>query len=131
MKTTLIAVAAALAFSALPAAQAQAQAQVTIPQAQASASVYMAPDQFRDYANIYRLSNGQVVQFTQSGNHFFTQVDHGKRVRIMPVSTKEFVTAQGARIVFREDGDEVGISNFEKLPMAQALPANTIVMARR
>ncbi|KQQ47434.1 hypothetical protein ASF61_01945 [Duganella sp. Leaf126] len=128
MKTILIAVAAALAFSAVPAAQAQDN----MPQVNVSAgSVYLAPDQFRDYANLYRLSNGQVVQFTQSGNHFFTQVDHGKRVRIIPVSTKEFITAQGTRIVFRESGDEVGISNFEKLPMAQALPANTIVMARR
>ena len=71
------------------------------------------------------------MQFTQSGNHFFTQVDKGKRVRILPVAINEFVTEQGTRIVFREYGDEVGISNFEKLPMAEILPANTMVVARR
>lgn len=130
MKTILTAVAAALAFSALPAAHAQ-QIQENIPQVKVSGRIYVSPGQFLEYANAYRLSNGQLVQFTQSGNHFFTQVDKGKRVRILPVAINEFVTEQGTRIVFREYGDEVGISNFEKLPMAQILPANTMVVARR
>jgi hypothetical protein len=77
------------------------------------------------------LSNGQKLAFTQSGNHYYAQVDQGKRVRIRAVSDNEFYTEQGARIVFREYGEEVGISNFEKLPMAQVLPANTMVVARR
>ena len=127
MKTTLIALAAALAFSALPAAHAQNNLQ----QIKVSGRTYVSPDQFHDYASAYRLSNGQVVQFIQSGNYYFAQVDHGKRVRIQAVSSTEFVTDSGARIIFRESGDEVGISNFEKLPMAQILPANTMVVARR
>ena len=130
MKTTLIALAATLAFSALPAAHAQ-QIQENIPQVKVSGRIYVSPSQFLDYASAYRLSNGQLVQFTQSGNHFFTQVDKGKRVRMLPVAINEFVTEQGTRIVFREYGDEVGISNFEKLPMAQILPADTMVVARR
>ena len=61
----------------------------------------------------------------------YTQVDKGRRVRVIPVSNKEFISEEGARIVFRDYGEEVGISNFEKLPMAQILPANTMVVARR
>ena len=131
MKNTLIAIAATLAFSALPAAYAQdstPQVKVAAPQQKAYT---IASGQFADFAQAYRLSNGQKVSFTQSGNHYFAQVDQGKRVRIRAVSDTEFYTEQGARIVFRDAGDEVGISNFEKLPMAQVLPANTMVMARR
>ena len=127
MKTTLIALAAALAFSAIPAAHAQD----TMQQVKVSGRSYVSPQEFQEYASAFRLSNGQKVQFTQSGNHYFAQVDQGKRVRIRPVSSNEFVTESGARIVFRNAGDEVGISNFEKLPMAQVLPANTMVVARR
>jgi hypothetical protein len=131
MKNTLIAIAATLAFSALPAAYAEEstpQVNVAAPQQQ---SHVVTPGQFAEYAYGYRLSNGQKLAFIQSGNHYFAQVDQGKRVRIRAVSDTEFYTEQGARIVFREYGQEVGISNFEKLPMAQVLPANTMVVARR
>ena len=127
MKTTLIALAAALAFSALPAAHAQEN----IQQVKVSARITVQPGQFLDYGNAYRLSNGQLVRFIQSGNRYYTQIDKGQRVRMMPVAPDEFETEQGTRIVFRDYGDEVGISNFEKLPMAQVLPANTMVVARR
>ena len=127
MKTALIALAAALAFSALPAAHAQE----TMQQIKVSGGLYVAPSQLAEYANAYRLSNGQLLRFTQSGNHFYTQVDNSRRVRIMPVANNEFVSEQGARIVFSQYGDEVGVSNFEKLPMAQILPANTMGVARR
>ena len=127
MKTTLIALAAALAFSAVPAAYAQDN----VAKVNVSKPVYVSADQFNNYAHAYRLSNGQVVKFVQAGNAFFTQVDKSKPIRMTAVSDSEFVTAQGTRIAFREYGDEVGITNFEKLPMAQVLPANTIVIARR
>lgn len=130
MKTTLIALAAALAFSAVPAVHAQ-QLQENIPQVKVSSSFYVSPSELADYTNAYRLTNGQIVRFTQSGNRLYTQVDKGRRVRVIPVSNKEFISEEGARIVFRDYGDEVGISNFEKLPMAQILPANTMVVARR
>jgi hypothetical protein len=131
MKNTLIAVAATLAFSALPAAYAQnSTPQVNVAAVQQKTYV-VTPGQFAEYAYGYRLSNGQKLAFTQSGNHYYAQVDGGKRVRIRAVSDNEFYTEQGARIVFREYGEEVGISNFEKLPMAQVLPANTMVVARR
>jgi hypothetical protein len=132
MKNTLIALAAALTFSALPAAYAQdSTPQVNVGAPQSAATYTVTPNQFAEYAFTYRLSNGQKISFTQSGNRYFAQVDHGKRVRIRALSDHEFATEQGAHIMFREYGDEVGINNFEKLPMAQVLPANTMMVARR
>lgn len=127
MKNILIALAATFAFSALPAAHAQD----SLTQVQVGGHNMVTPAEFAEYANTYRLTNGQKVRFSQSGQRYFLQVDNSKRVRILPVTGQEFTTADGARIVFRDFGDEVGISNFEKLPMAQTLPANTMMMARR
>ena len=96
-----------------------------------TASYYVTPGEFADFKNTYRLSNGQLLQFTQDGNRFYTQIDKGQRVRIFASSPTVFVTDAGTRIVFTEQGDTVGIDNFEKLPMAAKLPANTMMMARR
>lgn len=97
-----------------------------------SASYYVTPVEFADFAHAYRLTNGQVLKFTQSGNLYFTQLDNGQRVRLFALSRDEFVTADGAKMIFGEDGDTVGVDNFEKLPMAAKLPPNTsIMMARR
>ncbi|SEN69071.1 hypothetical protein SAMN05428959_102927 [Duganella sp. CF517] len=92
---------------------------------------YMTPGDFAEFKNTYELTNGQMLQFTQNGNHFYTQLDNGERVRIFASSPTEFVTEAGTRIKFTDEGDTVGLSNFEKLPMAAKLPANTIMMARR
>ncbi len=93
---------------------------------------HVMPFEFADVNQAYRLSNGQVLKLTQTGNNYYAQLDHGKRVRLYPQSDKEFVTADGARVIFGDDGDTVGVDNFEKLPMAAKLPANTtITVARR
>jgi hypothetical protein len=129
MKTTLIALAATLAFSALPAAHAQTE--TSMQQVQVSGRYLVTPEDFTEFANTYRLTNGQKVKFSQSGDRYFAQVDTGKRVRIVPVANQEFMTADGAYIAFRSYGEEVAITNFDKLPMAQPQPANTLVVARR
>lgn len=135
MKTTLFNIAAALAItvSSLSAAHAQdASVQINATAGATSAHYHVTPAEFADFAHTYRLTNGQVLKFTQSGNHYFTQLDNGKRVRVFALSRDEFVTADGARMLFAEGGDTVGVDNFEKLPMAAKLPANTsIMMARR
>lgn len=139
MKNILLALAATLALSAVPAAQvhaqtpaqAQVQTEELVQQVQVRGRYRVNPEEFTEYARAYRLTNGQKVQFSQSGDRYFAQVDSGKRVRILPVADKEFTTADGAYIVFRDYGEEVGITNFDKLPMAQPQPANTMVVARR
>nr|WP_315395421.1 gel scht [uncultured Duganella sp.] len=128
MKTTrLIALAAALVLSSLSSAHAQeSSVQITKP-----SRYHLAASDFGDFKNAYELTNGQILKFTQSGNLFYAQLDKGQRVRIFAVSPTAFVTDAGTRISFTEQGQTVGISNFEKLPMAAKLPANTMMMARR
>ncbi|HEX8405947.1 MAG TPA: gel scht [Duganella sp.] len=137
MKTTLSSIAAALviAVSSMSAVHAQdpsVQINANAKAAYTTASYYVTPVEFADFAHAYRLTNGQVLKFTQSGNHYFTQLDDGKRVRVFALSRDEFVTADGAKMIFGEGGDTVGVDNFEKLPMAAKLPPNTtMMMARR
>lgn len=128
MKTTLFTIAAALALTSMSVAHAQ-DSSVQIKAK--SPHYYVTPGEFADFKNAYELTNGQILQFTQSGNHYYTQLDKGERVRLFAVSPTVFVTEAGSRIVFTEQGETVGISNFEKLPMAAKLPANTMMMAHR
>jgi hypothetical protein len=131
MKKTLFSIAAALAITSLTSMSA-AHAEDSSVQIKAKpARYYVTPGEFADFKNAYQLTNGQVLQFTQNGSHFYTQLDEGQRVRIFAASRTEFVTEAGTRIVFTEHGETVGVSNFEKLPMAAKLPANTMMMARR
>jgi hypothetical protein len=129
MKTILAGVAAALALSSLTAVHAEDMSvQIKPPALQ---RYHLLEQDFHDFKSTYQLENGQQITFSARMNHYYTQLQDGEKVRIYAVSPTAFVTASGARIEFREKGDTVGISNFEKLSVAGNLPANTIVMARR
>lgn len=129
MKTILFSIAAALAISSMSVAQAQ---DTSIPiQAEPARHTVMQED-FADLTDAYKLANGQILKFTENGGRYFTQLDKGKRVELSALSRGEFVTADGAKLIFSDDGHTVGVDNFEKLPMAAKLPANTtMMMARR
>ena len=133
MKNNLfsIAAAAALVMTSLTAMSAAHADDSSVQINAKPARYYVTPSEFADFKNAYHLTNGQILQFTQNGNHFFAQLDKGQRVRIFAASPTEFVTDAGTRIIFTEQGETVGINNFEKLPMAAKLPANTMMMARR
>lgn len=131
MKKTLFTLAATLALTTVTSMSA-AHAEDSSVQIKAKpARYYVTPREFADFKNTYELTNGQILQFTQNGNHYYTQLDKGERVRIFAASPTVFVTEAGTRISFSDQGQTVGISNFEKLPMAAKLPANTMMMARR
>ena len=127
MKTTLFSIAAALALT-LPAAHA-ADASVHIKAA--PGSYHLMQEEFHDYKKTYQLTNGQVVEFSQRMAHFYTQLNHGDRVEIFPVAKDVFVTGAGTRFEFRDEAETIGISNFEKLPLAGDLPAGTTMVASR
>ena len=132
MKKTLSSLAAAaLALTSLTSMTAAHAEERSVHITAKPARYYVAPGDFADFRNAYELTNGQILRFTQSGNQFYTQLDEGERVRIFASSPTAFVTEAGTRIVFTEQGETVGISNFEKLPMAAKLPANTMMVARR
>lgn len=125
MKTTLFGIAAALALTSMSAAYAQDPSVQIKP----TRGVLVMAEDFRDFQNTYQLTNGDLIAFSARMNHFYTQLGDGERVRIYPVARNVFVTESGARIEFRDEGDTVGIANFEKLSLAAKLPANTMMMA--
>jgi hypothetical protein len=134
MKSTLFSIAAAIT---LLGASALAQAQDSSVQVRASDTpktahrYYMQPYEFSDYRGLYQLTNGQRIAFRERMNRFYATLGDGEPVRIFPTSRNTFLTAEGAHIEFRDEGDTVAIANYERLPMAGNLPANTIIMAKR
>ncbi|MRW92537.1 gel scht [Duganella sp. FT80W] len=127
MKSILLGVVAALALTSLPAVHAE-DSSVSI-QAPRIARYYMDPVEFRTYSNTYQLENGQTINFRQRMTMMYTQLEDGRSVRIYAVSPKAFVTETGVRIEFRDEGETVAITDFQKLPMAKVQGSGTIVMA--
>jgi hypothetical protein len=131
MKTTLLAVAAAFALTSLSA--------VAAPQAGKTESVQIkAPDAFKpkaqdfqDYAYTYHLSNDDDIHFSQRVTHYYAEIRGQQKTEMFAVAPGVFLTAAGTRVEFQDDGYAVTISNYERLPMAQVLPANTTAVAGR
>jgi hypothetical protein len=132
MKSTLlsIAVAAALSIAAVGAQAAQDGAGDSV-QIKAPSGFRFEPQEFGDFRFAYALSNGETIRFTQRVAHYYAEIDGNPKVEIFPVAYGKFVTGAGTQLTFTEQGYELAIDNYERLPMAARLPANTIVMAKR
>ena len=132
MNTTLLKVAAAAALSIATLAHAAAPDNDSVKISAPSASDFrFKPQEFQDYLYAYRLSNGDKMKFTQKVAHYYAEVNGHKKVEIFPVAPGEFVTQAGTRISFQDEGAELTIDNYERLPMTASLPANTTVVATR
>jgi hypothetical protein len=134
MKSTLSRIAAAVAVASMFAAGAHAAAPDDAAESvriNAPTRYHLAPQEFQDYQNAYALSNGDSMKFSQRLNRYYTTVKGESRVEIFAVAPGEFVTRNGAKLKFTEDGEQLSISNYERLQVASTLPANTIVTARR
>lgn len=132
MKSTLLSMAVAAALSiAAAGAQAAPGADDASVQIKAAAGLRFQPQEFQDYLYSYALSNGDTMKFTQRVAHYYAEIKGNPKVEIFPVGPGEFVTSAGTRLKFADEGYELVIDNYERLPMAARLPANTIVMAKR
>ncbi len=134
MKTTLLslAVAAAWSIAAVASAAPAAAAEAASESIKISATRYhMEPQEFSDYQSSYRLNNGDTIRFTRQVGRFYTEIQGQARAEIFALGPAEFITRNGSRMVFDEQGDSLTVSNYERLPMTAQLPANTIVMAKR
>lgn len=148
MKKSFISAAAAIAILgtiAVPAVHAQ-DTSVPVP-APARSSYAPGAAEFLDYAHTYQLSNGQVAEFTQQGSRYYVQVKgslealkreqsrgHATGVtQLRPVGPGAFVTDKGTQLRFADEGEQVAISNFERLPAAKVAVAaiNVQMIARR
>jgi hypothetical protein len=123
-------VAAALSIAAAG-AMAAPEAVGESVQIKAPSGFRFKPQEFSDYLYSYALSNGDKITFTQRVAHYYAAIKGNPKVEIFPVGPGEFVTSAGTRLKFADEGYELAIDNYERLPMAAQLPANTIVMAKR
>lgn len=149
-KSFIGAAAVVLSILAPFSAQAQAPAPADQPSVAVTAprqSYTLGASEFNEFANAYTLSNGQVAQFTQRGNHYYVQLKGTYRelqrdergaqppasTRLRAVGPGAFVTDSGAELTFREQGDEVTINGFERLADARvaANQTNVQMIARR
>ncbi|NYE61981.1 hypothetical protein FHW58_003188 [Duganella sp. 1224] len=129
MKSTMIGVVAALVLTTFSAAHAgDTSVSVSAPRAQ---QYQMQPDEFSPYRNTYKLANGQRISFDNRLTKLYATLDKGRPVRIYAISQTSFMTDAGVRFDFQDDGDGIAISDFQKLPLAQNVPANGIMVARR
>lgn len=129
MKTIFLGVVAALALTVLPAVHAEdTRVSIKAPQVSHVPHYYMAGEEFRPYRNTYLLQNGQKITFKQRVSRLYAVLDEGEWVRIYATSPKTFVADSGAHFEFREEGEEVAISDFQLLPLAKVDNPNQSVM---
>ncbi len=135
MKKTLLTIAAAIALTSLSTAYAAPQvlgdAKSDSVQIKAPGDFHMKPQEFEDYAYNYYLSNDDVIKFSQNVAHYYAQVRGERKAEMFPIAPGVFMTAAGTKVEFGDDGFSVTISNYERLPMANVLPADTMVVAGR
>jgi hypothetical protein len=132
MQTTIlgVALAAALSITSLAHAAGPDNESVKIS-APSAADFRFKPAEFQEYLYSYALSNGEQLKFTQKIAHYYAEIRGQQKVEIFPVAPGQFLTHAGTRIAFSDDGAELSISNYERLPTTAQLPADTTVVALR
>lgn len=128
MKTILLGVVASLALTSLPVVHAEDTVNIERPRA---TRYFMDPAEFRSYANLYELSNGQHLAFKQVMTARYVKLDDGQYLRIHATSPKTFVTDSGVRFEFRDEGETVAVTDFARLPLAKAGSGKELVLASR
>lgn len=98
--------------------------QIKAPQA----SYKLHAQEFRDFAYVYVLANAQAIRFTQTGRRYWASLGSADKVELYPVAANVFVTQAGARVEFSDQGEQVAIDNFERLPSSAALGASKVRM---
>lgn len=115
------------------AAAAPQTADTTVPVPAARATYQLAAHEFDDYAYSYRLSNGQIAEFSAQNNRQYVvvrnrgitqtmsalQAKRGTPVQLLAVGPGKFVTRDGVELSFGNEGQMVTIANFERLPAAK------------
>ncbi|WP_256078071.1 hypothetical protein [Massilia sp. YIM B04103] len=133
MKASTLSALLAIALAATGAAYAAPQTGQDSDVVRISAqSVYRhSSSELSSYENSYRLSNGQIVKFAQFGSHFYATVKGEPRHRIFGQSQGVFLTDSGALIEFREGGETLTITNFERMSSLAQTGQNITMYASR
>lgn len=99
-----------------------AQESLTVQVPASGQSAYrLAPQEFTNYAQRYVFDIGVSLQMSQKGRHYYTQLQKQQPVEVYPVAPGVFVSAQGTRLEFQDEGDTIAVTNLDRLPYAGAL----------
>lgn len=128
--------AAALCFSvaSVSAQQQQALSAAAAPDPMGSVTVtarrfHMEPRDFAAFEYEYVLNNGDIVRFSRRVGRFYVGLRGKPTVEIFPTTADQFVTKDGARLVFTEGGDALDIDHYETLQAAFGIPVTTATAA--
>jgi hypothetical protein len=78
----------------------------------------LAPLEFQQYGNSYRLDTGDTLALRQQVNRYFTQIKGQPEVELFGRSPGVFETASGTRLEFRDNADMIAITGLQQLPGA-------------
>jgi hypothetical protein len=120
-------------LSTVAAAQEPAVTESVKISARQDAAYRLAPQEFYAYEQRYLLTNGLSLSLQEKRHHYFTQLYNQQPVEIYPVAPGVFVTAQGTRLEFDDEGDTIAITHLDRLPYAGTLTIQTdqVYLARR
>lgn len=86
---------------------------------QVSGSAYkLAPQEFEQYGNSYKLDTGDTLQLHQQVNRYFMQIKGQRAVELFGRAPGVFETSGGTRVEFRNDAEIVNITGLNQLPGA-------------
>ena len=128
---TTLAVAPLLALALLGTANAQTQ-DGTQAQAADQASIQpiesieirgdriykLAPNEFNTYVGTFRLDSGDVLKVWQQGTRYYYQLGKLPMQEMSATSPARFVTLNGARLQFLNDGNTVVINEIDRMLVA-------------
>lgn len=127
MNTSLIGAVCAAALLSLSSAQAAEPVTTESVQVPGGRAAYtLAPQEFSNYGNAYLLDTGHTLKLRQKLNRYFIQLKGEPEVEIFGLAPTKFTSRAGTQFAFRDDGNMVIVSGFERLPGAPAALAGEI-----
>src|SRR5258708_5982298 len=78
----------------------------------------LAPNEFNTYVGTFRLESGEVLKVWQQGTRYYYQLGKLPMQEMSATSPARFVTLNGARLQFMNDGNTVVINEIDKMLVA-------------
>lgn len=119
MKTTFVNTCAVAVLSFATLASPYVMAQAADTSVRVNATPYRATaEEIGDFDNVYRLDNGQKMALRLQSGHFYAGLEGKREVELIAKGPGLFVSRSGATLEFKNDREQVLVSDAERLPGA-------------
>lgn len=78
----------------------------------------LAPNEFNTYVGTFRLDTGEVLKVWQQGTRYYYQLGKLPMQEMSATSPARFVTLNGAKLQFMNDGNTVVINEIDRMLVA-------------